>query len=179
MILIMGVPGSGKSLQGKLLADAKAYRWISTGELLRKLVTGDRRKDMDAGKLLGDEEVIALVDKLFSSMDVNAEFILDGFPRTKKQADWLLTQGETGGLKVTHVLFLNASEAVVVERLLKRGRQDDAEDVIKHRFWEYRTRTLPILEEFKNRGVLVHEINSDKTPEAIHQGILRALQSKN
>lgn len=174
----MGVPGSGKSLQGKLLTEARGYGWISTGEMLRKLVVGSRRKEMEAGKLLNDDEVIALVEKTFSSMDRNSEFILDGFPRTKKQTAWVLSQAKKSGPTITGVLYLNASEEVVVKRLLKRGRADDVEDVIRHRFWLYRTRTLPILEELKSKGVAVYEINAEQAPEAIHQDILKVIQAK-
>lgn len=174
----MGVPGSGKSLQGKLLADARGIQWISTGELLRKLLVGEKRKGIDDGKLLSDEEVIVLVDKLFGSMDKKIEFILDGFPRTTRQADWLLAKAEAGGPKITHVVYLNASEGVVVERLLKRGREDDAEETIKHRFSVYREQTLPILEEFRGSGILVHEINAEQTPEAIHKDVLQAIETK-
>ena len=60
MIVLMGVAGAGKSLQGRLFADEHGYSWISTGELFRVLVTGKRRQQMLEGKLLSDEEVIAL-----------------------------------------------------------------------------------------------------------------------
>ena len=52
MIIFMGVAGSGKSVQGRLLADTLGLPWLSTGEFLRMLISGQRRKDMQAGKLL-------------------------------------------------------------------------------------------------------------------------------
>jgi len=88
----MGVAGSGKSVQGRLLADEMALPWLSTGEFLRMLVSGERRKDMLAGRLLSDREIIKLVQKIFAMIDIHEEFILDGFPRTVSQADWLLNQ---------------------------------------------------------------------------------------
>ncbi len=63
MIILMGVAGAGKSMQGRMFADEHGYAWISTGELFRVLVTGQRRQQMLAGKLLSDEEVIKLIDK--------------------------------------------------------------------------------------------------------------------
>ena len=59
------------------------------------LISGDERRDMVAGKLLDDEEIIGLVQKIFAVVDVNKEFVLDGFPRTSGQADWLLNKLNT------------------------------------------------------------------------------------
>ncbi len=176
MILFMGVAGAGKSSQGRMLAGAKAYPWLSTGEFLRMLVSGERRKDMLAGKLLDDKEMIDLVDKVLRLIDKRDEFILDGFPRTKRQADWLLAQADAGLLQITCVVHLGASESVVTKRLLARGRQDDTKAVIKRRFSEYQQITLPILEKFKSNGIKVIDISSEDSPEAIHQEILKSFK---
>ena len=69
MIILTGVAGAGKSMQGKILADEHGYAWISTGEILRVLVTGKRRQEMLQGKLLSDEEMIAILDKVFELID--------------------------------------------------------------------------------------------------------------
>ena len=82
MIIFTGVAGSGKSMQGRMLADHQALPWLSTGEFLRMLVSGDERRDMLAGKLLDDEEIISLVQKIFNDVGVEEEFEMDGFPRT-------------------------------------------------------------------------------------------------
>jgi adenylate kinase len=176
VIILMGVAGAGKSLQGRLFADEHGYAWISTGELFRVLVTGQRRQQMLEGKLLSDEEVIALVDKTLKMIDVDKEFLLDGFPRTTVQADWLLEQIKAGRLKLTAVINLAATREVVKERLLARGRLDDTEEAINKRFTEYETVTLPILEYFKKEGVDVYEVNAAQSPEAVHNDILRHLE---
>lgn len=173
MILFMGVAGSGKSIQGRQLADEKGYAWLSTGEFLRMLVSGQRRIEMISGKLLEDSEMIQLVDKVLRLIDVKEEFILDGFPRTKKQATWLLAQAEAGLLNLTHIIHLNASEPAVRKRLLKRGRVDDTEEVIKRRFKEYHEVTMPILAEFKKHGFRVHEINAEKSMKAVQREICK------
>ena len=64
MIILMGVAGAGKSLQSRLLADEYGYAWISTGEILRVLITGKRRQEMLSGKLLSDDEMIQVMDKV-------------------------------------------------------------------------------------------------------------------
>jgi len=177
MIIFMGVAGSGKSVQGKMLADALALPWLSTGEFLRMLIAGERRKDMLAGKLLKDEEIIGLVQKIFSMVDTDHEFILDGFPRTESQTDWLLNQLKHRQLHVTAVIQLVASEKTVSERLLGRGRQDDNEAAIAQRFREYHDATKPILDQFRHAGVPVIDVDGEKPVETIHEDIKQALKT--
>lgn len=172
MIILMGVAGAGKSMQGRLFADEHGYAWVSTGELFRVLVTGKRRQEMLAGKLLSDNEVIGLVDKTLKMIDLNQEFVLDGFPRTVQQADWLLQQVHSGRLKLSAIFNLNATRDVVKRRLLNRGRQDDTEQAIEQRFTEYETTTLPIIDYLKKEGVPVYEINADQSPKKVHDQIM-------
>lgn len=177
MIVLTGVAGAGKSMQGKILADEHGYAWISTGEILRVLVTGKRRHEMLSGKLLSDEEVIAILDKVLELVNTEEEFVLDGFPRTIPQVNWLLDQVHNGRFKLTAVVNLAASEDDVRERLISRGRQDDTEESIAQRFEEYRTVTLPILEYFKKEGVPVCEIDAAQTPREVHDRILDCIDS--
>jgi adenylate kinase len=172
MIILTGVAGSGKSMQGRLFADENGYAWISTGELLRVLVTGQRRHEMLQGKLLSDDEMITILDKVFELIDLQKEFVLDGFPRTIPQCDWLLGEVHSGRLNLTAVINLSADEAVVRERLMKRGRVDDSEEAIQKRFDEYRQSTVPILEHLSKENVPVHEIDADQTPDEVHDAIL-------
>lgn len=177
MIIFMGVAGSGKSAQGRLLADRLGYPWLSTGEFLRMLIAGERRRDMLEGKLLGDTEIISLVQKIFRIVDTDHEFVMDGFPRTVAQADWLLSQRRHGQLDITAVIHLQASEGVVLGRLLQRGRQDDQAEAIKERFNEYQQATQPIIEDLNKHGVPVFEINGEGEVEAIHEEIVKAIAS--
>lgn len=173
MIILTGVAGAGKSMQGKLLADEHGYAWISTGEILRVLVTGKRRQEMLQGKLLSDEEMITILDKVFELIDPAQEFILDGFPRTIPQADWLLEQVHKGRFALTAVINLDASEDVVRQRLLERGRQDDTDEAIGERFREYRAVTLPILEHFRQENIPVCQIDAAQEPRVVHDAILK------
>lgn len=175
MIILTGVAGAGKSMQGKILADEHGYAWISTGEILRVLVTGKRRQEMLQGKLLSDEEMVTILDKVFELIDPTQEFILDGFPRTIPQADWLLEQVHSGRFELTAVINLEASEDVVRERLMSRGRLDDNEDAIAERFREYRAVTLPILNHFKEENVVVHTIDAAQDPRVVHDAILACI----
>lgn len=177
MIVLMGVAGAGKSMQGRMFADEHGYAWISTGELLRVMVTGQRRREMLAGKLLNDEEVIDVVRKTFSLIDTSEEFVMDGFPRTVPQTDWLLNQVRAGELQLTAVCNLVATREVVKSRLLARGRQDDTEEVIEHRFHEYETVTLPIIDHFREAGAHVYDIDADKDPITVHDQILSCIDA--
>ena len=177
MIIFMGVAGSGKSAQGRMLADELGLPWLSTGEFLRMLVSGQRRKDMVSGKLMGDQETISLVQKIFQIVDTNQEFVLDGFPRSAAQADWLLSQVKHGQLNVTAVIHLEVSESVATSRLLQRGRPDDTEKALAERFQEYKQATLPVLEQFRKMNVTVYDINGEQDVNSVHRAILKALKA--
>jgi adenylate kinase len=173
----MGVAGAGKSAQGRALADELALPWLSTGEFLRMLISGDLRKDMVSGKLIDDDEIIRLVQKIFTVVNTEEEFILDGFPRTSGQADWLLSQVKHGQLNVTAVIHLTASEQVVRERLLQRGRQDDTEEAIAARFSDYEQSIVPILKQFRASGIKVCDIDGSRSVTEVHDAIVAALKT--
>ncbi len=177
MIIFMGVAGSGKSLQGKLLADELALPWLSTGEFLRMLIAGERRRAMLEGKLIEDGEIISLVRKIFTVIDTDQEFVLDGFPRTVAQADWLLSQVKHKQLHMTAVIHLMASEEVVLERLLERGRLDDNQQAISERFSEYHDSIQPILEHFKQSNIPVYDIDGEQSVDLVHKDIIASLKA--
>ena len=177
MIIFTGVAGSGKSQQGRMLADVLGYPWVSTGEFLRMLVSGEKRIQMVEGKLLGDKEIIQLVQKIFSLINTHEEFILDGFPRTVQQADWLLNQVKHGQLHATAVIHLTASESVVEKRLMERGRKDDHKQAISERFEEYQQTILPILEHFKEAGVPVCDIDGERSVDEVHADVREAVRA--
>jgi adenylate kinase len=177
MIIFMGVAGAGKSVQGRMLADAEGLPWLSTGEFLRMLISGERRKDMQAGKLLEDQEIIALVRKIFTVVDTEHEFVLDGFPRTLAQADWLLSQVKHGQLHMSAVIHITASKEGVRSRLLSRGRPDDTDEAISERFREYEQEITQILDHFKEFGMPVFDINGEQPVGDVHGDIMKALKA--
>lgn len=178
MILFTGVAGSGKSLQGRRLADAKGYPWLSTGEFLRMVLAGEKRKEMIEGKLLADDEVIPIVEKIFGLIDVQSEFVLDGFPRTEKQADWLLQTSRDNNSPISLVFHLTASKDTVINRLLERGRKDDNQQAINERFEEYEKAIKPILSLYREKGFPVVDIDSENSPDQIHRLILETTEQQ-
>lgn len=168
----MGVAGSGKSMQGKILADELGHAWISTGEILRVLVTGKRRQDMLKGMLLSDDEVITVIEKVLELIDTKDEFVMDGFPRTEVQVDWMLNQIALGRLQQPIVFNLEIAESVIRKRLTSRNRPDDTDEAISLRFQEYERATRPIIEYMRIKGVNVIDIDADQTPQVVHSEII-------
>ncbi len=178
MIIFTGVAGSGKSLQGKLLADTCGYPWLSTGEFLRMVISGERRKHMIEGKLLEDDEIIAVVRKIFAMVDTKQEFVLDGFPRTITQAKWLLDLVSNNETDISLIIHLTASKEVVEQRLLQRGRTDDHKEAIDERFYEYEQTIKPILAIFASEGVDIVDVDAERSKEEVHQDILNVVKSR-
>lgn len=175
MILLMGLPGSGKGTQGKMLADKQGMHLISMGDLVRMYVTGQRREQMLAGALLDDTEIIAMIDQVLNTVADDTECLLDGFPRTIPQAEWLMQQVEAGRFALDSVIYLTVSHEAVMARLKARGRLDDKESVIEARFKEYERLTQPVIDWLEARGVPVIRIDGEDTTEAVHTDIVKQL----
>lgn len=159
-------------MQGQLLARDLGYQWISTGEFLRARIAAARRKEMLAGKLLDDQEMIELVGGFFKSLTGDISCILDGFPRTLAQAKWLLQQHNQEVVEIEGVVHLDVTKDEVMKRLLARGRDDDKEAVIARRYDSYVATTEPIIAWFKQQNIPLYEIDGKRSIEEIHADIL-------
>ena len=175
MILLMGIAGSGKGTQGKMLADKHGFHLISMGDVVRMYVTGEQRQRMLAGGLLDDQEIIKIVDQVLASLTDAEEVILDGFPRTIPQAEWLLDQVKAGRFKLEMAFHLVASRAAVKQRLLGRARIDDVETAIEKRFDEYERSTAPLLKWLTDHNVDVVAINAERSPTEVNADLLNHL----
>lgn len=175
MIVLLGVPGSGKSTQGQMLVDRGKVRWISMGEILRSEIDDDRKAAMLAGQLLDDAEVIEALKKHIKNLGDSPELVLDGFPRNTDQVKWLLERKKQGELDLRAVINLTADKSVVEKRLMLRGREDDQAETISNRFDIYEATFRPVINELKAGGIPVIDINADQTPEAISTDIVKNL----
>ncbi len=176
MIVIVGVAGAGKTMQGTMLAAELGCEWISLGNILRQHITDERREKMLAGELISDSETIDILAEVFKAIDAEKnECILDGCPRTVRQAEWLDEQVKLGNAKITSIIHIIADKELVKERLLKRGRQDDHEAAIAERFREYDETIVPIVKLLQSRGYVVHEIDGEGSVEQVHQKVLEAI----
>jgi adenylate kinase len=177
VILLMGIAGSGKGTQGKMLADQHAFHLISMGDVLRMYVTGKQRERMLSGGLLDDQEIIKIVDKVLSSLPDDEEVLMDGFPRTIPQAEWLLEQVKAGRFGLKTAFRLVASREAVKARLMKRARIDDVESAIEERFNEYMRSTEPLIKWLSGHGVTVVDVNAERPPEAVNTEIVNYLNN--
>lgn len=182
-LIIMGAPGSGKGTQAAMICKAHGLPHISTGDILRKNIAdgtalGKQAKEyMDAGKLVPDELVVALLKDRIEQDDCKAGFLLDGFPRTKAQADAL---GKI--TKIDVALNLDTDLDKLVDRMASRRvclkcgfttsaqdapdgkckvcgeklviRDDDKREVVENRLKVYAENTAPLVEYYRAAGVL-------------------------
>jgi adenylate kinase len=172
----MGIAGSGKGTQGKMLADTKGFHLISMGEVLRMYVTGKQRERMLAGGLLDDQEIIRIVDQVLSSLPDGEEVLMDGFPRTIPQAEWLFKQVKAGRFELETAFHLVASRQAVKRRLISRGRIDDKEAAIEARFDEYERSTAPLLAWLSGHGINVVDINAERPVEEVNDDLVNYLK---
>lgn len=168
----MGIAGSGKGTQGKLLAETRGYHILSTGELLRSYGSDEQHARMHRGELISDEEVTELLDRALNNLDDQNKTILDGYPRSVAQSKWLLAQAAAGRFDVQFVLHLEASREAVKARIQNRARADDHEAAIEARFKEYEQATVPILEYYRTHGIEVIEVDGERPIDVVHQDII-------
>ncbi|TXL58068.1 adenylate kinase [Aeromicrobium terrae] len=163
-LIIMGPPGAGKGTQAEALADRIGGAHISTGDIFRANVA-DRtelgltaQRYMDAGEYVPDEVTNAMVKDRLSQDDARESFILDGYPRTLDQVSTLDGILDELDRPLDVVLALTVDSEELIGRLLKRaqtsGRADDTEEVIRHRQEVYTAETSPLLEVYRDRGIL-------------------------
>jgi adenylate kinase len=157
-LLFLGPPGAGKGTQAVKLAGSHGLLHLSTGDLLRGEVEAGSELGQEAaavmarGELVSDALVLAIVRARLVSHP--GGWLLDGFPRNLAQAealDGLLSELEQ---QIELVVLLDLDEAVLIQRLLSRGRADDSEAVIRHRLEVYRNQTAALIEHYRAKGLL-------------------------
>ncbi len=158
-IILFGPPGCGKGTQAVFISDLLSIPHLSTGDMLRNAVdskstVGLKAKDiMEKGGLVSDELVLSIVKDRVSNKDSEKGFILDGFPRTIKQAeglDSLLKESQ----RIQFVLRISVDEEDIIKRLIARGRSDDKPEIIKNRFKSYNSQTQPLIPFYQKREIL-------------------------
>ncbi|MEK7616720.1 MAG: nucleoside monophosphate kinase [Patescibacteria group bacterium] len=173
-ILLLGPQGSGKSTQGKLLAEYFKTPFIVTGDILREIASSDTEKGkrikqlLTAGNLVDDETVAKLIRERIERDDSRNGFILDGYPRTLEQAK------KVEDLNFDKAIYFKVSQDVALDRLLKRGREDDTKDLIKKRLEIYFEQTEPLLKYYKNKGILL-EISGEGEIKDIQDSLREGL----
>lgn len=121
-IILIGAPGSGKGTQAESIRQKYPIAHISTGDILRANVKADTELGrnakgyMEAGKLVPDEVIVAMVESRLQEPDCEEGFLLDGFPRTRPQAEALDSMLKKLGISLDAVIQLEVDDDVVVQR---------------------------------------------------------------
>ncbi len=162
-LLIVGPPGAGKGTQASKIAERYSVPAISTGDIFRANIQGGTELGQQvqaiikAGELVPDSLTNEIVRDRLHQDDASRGFLLDGYPRNVEQVHAL--DGMLEGDALNAVVLLLADTDEVVARLLKRakieGREDDTEEVIRHRQDIYAEQTAPLIDLFTERGILV------------------------
>ncbi|CCH35134.1 adenylate kinase [Actinosynnema sp. NPDC047251] len=179
-LVLVGPPGAGKGTQAQVLSTQLGVPHISTGDLFRAHISGQTelgrevKKYLDEGKLVPDSVTIDMVRERLAEEDTGNGFLLDGFPRTTAQADVLTALLTSTDQRLDAVLELDVPEDVVVGRLLARGREDDKEDVIRHRQQVYRSETAPLLDYYRDILLTIDAVGS---VDEITERALKALRA--
>ncbi|HET9538787.1 MAG: adenylate kinase [Mesorhizobium sp.] len=160
-LILLGPPGAGKGTQAQRLVEKHRIPQLSTGDMLRAAVQngteiGKRAKAvMDAGELVSDAIVNAIVAERIEQADCANGFILDGYPRTLAQADAVEVMLEDRGLTLDAAIELVVDDKALVGRIVKRAREaeaagqsvrkDDNPQVFDERLREYYKKTAPLI----------------------------------
>jgi adenylate kinase len=180
-LILLGPPGAGKGTQAAFIAQAFGIPQISTGDMLRAAIKAGTplglaaKKVMDAGALVSDDIIVALVRERLAAPDCAKGYLFDGFPRTIPQADAM----KAAGVAIDYVLEIDVPDAAIVERMggrrvhLASGRtyhvkynppkfagkddatgedlvqrDDDREETVRKRLLVYHAQTKPLIEYY-------------------------------
>ncbi|MBZ9821789.1 adenylate kinase [Mesorhizobium sp. CA4] len=169
-LILLGPPGAGKGTQAQRLVEEYGIPQLSTGDMLRAAVqagteVGKRAKAvMDAGELVSDAIVNAIVAERIDQPDCAKGFILDGYPRTLVQADAVEAMLAERGIALDTVIELVVDDKALVGRIVKRAedakaagqpvRKDDNPEVFEERLREYYKKTAPLTGYYYAKGKL-------------------------
>lgn len=169
-LILLGPPGAGKGTQAQRLVERHGIPQLSTGDMLRAAVkaetdVGKRAKAvMDAGELVSDDIVNAIVSERIDAPDCANGFILDGYPRTLAQADAVETMLAAKGMDLDIAIELVVDDKALVGRIVKRAeeaqaagqpvRKDDNPVVFEERLREYYKKTAPLIGYYHAKGLL-------------------------
>ena len=205
-MILVGPPGAGKGTQAVHLVEQFKISHISTGDMLRAAVsegTGlGKQADgyMKAGGLVPDELVIAMVIERIEKPDCIKGFMLDGFPRTRPQAEALEAELHKAGVALDVVLQIEVPDDLIVERITGRRmdpdtgdiyhikfkpppaaiagqviqRKDDTEEACRARLEKYHSETAPIVPFYEAQGIL-KRVDGNAAPDEVSQRIMQVL----
>src|SRR5882762_7304389 len=171
MVLFFGPPGSGKSIQGKLLVQRNNWNWLSTGELFRSSKDLQVLKRLATGELIDDKLTNKVLDDALGAITDKRFVVLDGYPRNTEQAEWLEEHLPKHGREIRGVIVFEVGKEELTKRLAGRGRDEDKLEVIEHRLDIYNKTTEPVIEFYKKLKVPICRIDGHGDVVAVHERI--------
>ncbi|PQJ33507.1 adenylate kinase [Salinibacter sp. 10B] len=208
-LIIFGPPGAGKGTQAGLLEQRRGLVQISTGDIIREAMKNETPVGKEAkayvekGELVPDTVVRKLAENAIADEGYD-DYVLDGYPRTTQQAEWLTEFGEENDTPIDAVLSLEVPDAVIVERLSRRRvhaetgetyhldhdpppdsvdpdlivqRDDDKPETIRNRLSVYREETQPLEDYYADRDALV-TVDGQGDIEEVYTRIETALDER-
>jgi adenylate kinase len=205
-LILIGSPGAGKGTQALAISRALGIPQISTGDLIRSAIRDQTALGLefkayaDAGAFVPDGLVNRLVEARLAQCDCARGFLLDGFPRTLSQAEWLDRSLGTNGRRIDRVVLFEVDDAVILERITGRRtdpetgriyhltfdpppadimprlvhRADDSEAVLTRRLREHHEKTAPLVPYYDRLG-LVCRVNGVGPVAEVNRRVLAAL----
>ena len=178
-IVLLGAPGSGKGTLAKQLKEKYGYTLITTGDILR----AEKNSDSEIGKqiknLIGKGNLVPdeLINQIIEREIHNTKepFILDGFPRTVPQGEFLDTITD-----VNLVIYLEVSDETIQERILERGKTSGREDdqsleIIQRRIKQFKEETFPLIDFYKSKKVLTY-VDGEESIEKVFEMVENILR---
>jgi len=173
-LILVGIQGSGKSTQGSLLSEKLGVPYLSSGHIFRQMSQEKTswgryvKETLNAGFLIPDEKAIPIIEEYLEKPEYKNGYILDGFPRTTKQAEDF-----TNG--VDKVVYLKVSDKEALWRLsgrIEEGvREDNTLQAIRQRIQLFHDVTKPVLEYYRKQDRLL-EVDGEQSIEEVTAKIL-------
>jgi len=187
IIVFLGPPGAGKGTQAKLLSIILKIPHLSTGEILRNKLVEDYnlsknlQESMDKGNLISDEILNSIIAKRLGEPDCINGFILDGYPRTILQKNFLEYFMNKADLKIDKIFDLKINEEAIIKRIKSRSniekREDDRENIIKNRIFKYIEETKPLSEFYSAQYKKIYYIiNGDQEIQMIQEDLIKNIK---
>jgi adenylate kinase len=176
MIIFFGPAGAGKSVQGQMLAAREGWKWLSTGQMFRDSDDPEVQKILQTGELISDETTFDVVRGSLSDAREYDHLIVDGFPRTMNQAEWLMNEQSEFAHDVKMVVVLEVPDSTIYERLKLRGRVQDTPEIVARRMSIYRKEMYPVLGYFADKNIKVAHIDGTGSVGAVHDKIHAELE---
>ena len=186
-IIFFGPPGAGKGTQAKLLSSYLSIPHLSTGEILRsKLNENDKLSNklkyvMKSGNLVSDEILNEIVSNTLLRDNCKKGFILDGYPRTKFQSEYLNLFMDKQEMIIDKIINIDLHDNNIENRIKLRSRienrSDDSFEVIRTRIIKYKNETKPIVKFYKSKYPFIFfELNGNQNIEKIHSDIIKIVK---